>query len=308
MLDCTYAYSLKPSSFSAAFIDSSSIQRPAAAAMGKSQVASRVHRQRPVSNKTKKKKMQRPASYKTKKGKMQRPESNKTKKGKIKVAIYARTSSKTNKKGNSFSRQFHNSMASMAKAGLNPKKMSITKVHECISGMLPLKSRKVLQNILDGGYDEVFVESLRSLTRSSTVAEAIAQKVQDSKIKMQIHVADMPGLFAKDATPQQRFQRRIAAAVNEYERDVIVQRLLDGLLARKARLSKKGIHKYNGRKSVLDHHPVNAAKKKKLKDLCKNRSKGKFGWRTLAKKASIILQVKPDMSHEAARTLSKQLL
>jgi hypothetical protein len=73
-------------------------------------------------------------------------------------------------------------------------------------------------------------------------------------------------------------------------------------------LSKKGIRKYNGRKSVLDHHPVNAAKKKKLKDLCKKRSKGKFGWRTLAKKASIILQVKPDMSHEAARTVSKQLL
>jgi hypothetical protein len=209
MLDCTYAYSLKPSSFSAAFIDSSSIQCPAAAAMGKSQVASSVHHQCPASNK---------------KGKMQRPASNKTKKGKIKVAIYARTSSKTNEKGNSFSRQFHNSMASMAKAGLNSKKMSITKVHECISGMLPLKRRKVLQNILDSGYDEIFVESLRSLTRSSTVAEAIAEKVQDSKIKTHIHVADMPGLFAKDATPQQRFQRRIAAAVNEYERDVIVQR------------------------------------------------------------------------------------
>ena len=293
MLDCTYAYLLKPSSFSAAFIGSSSVQCPAAAAMGKSQVASSVHRQRPASNKTKK-------------GKIQRPAPNKTKKGKIKVAIYARTSSKTNEKGNSFSRQFQKSMASMATAGLNSKKMSITKVHECISGMLPLKRRKVLQNILNSGYDEVFVESLRSLTRSSTVTEALAQKVQDSKIK--IHVADMPGLFAKDATPPQRFQRRIAAAVNEYERDVIVQRLVDGLMARKAKLSKKGIGKYNGRKSVLDHHPVNAAKKKKLKDLCKKRSKGNFGWRSLAKEASIILQVKPQMHHEAARTLSKQLL
>ena len=249
---------------------------------------------------------QRPAANKTKKGKVQRPAANQTKKGKIKVAIYARTSSKTNAKGNSSSRQFQKAMASMATAGLKSKKVSITKVHECISGMLPLNRRRVLQNILNNGYDEVFVESLRSLTRSSTVAEAIAQKVQGSKIK--IHVADMPGLFAKDATPQQRFQRRIASAVNEYERDVIVQRLVDGLMARKARLIKQGICKYNGRMSVLEHHPVNAAKKKKLKDLCKLRRKGKFGWRTLATKASVILKVTPEMHHEAARTLSKQII
>jgi hypothetical protein len=64
-----------------------------------------------------------------------------------------------------------------------------------------------------GDYDEIYVESLRALTRSSAVTEEIAQTLRQGNGKTKLVVADMPGLFDKNATPQQNFQRRIVAAV-----------------------------------------------------------------------------------------------
>ena len=49
----------------------------------------------------------------------------------------------------------------------------VRKVKERISGMLPLAQRNILQQLINGNYDTVYVESLRALGRKSTVIEDV---------------------------------------------------------------------------------------------------------------------------------------
>ena len=77
-----------------------------------------------------------------------------------KLAIYARTSSKTNLHGDSHDRQLRSTSKAMRVAGGYQVSMSqVRKVKECISGMLPLAQRNKLQKLINGNYDAVYVES-----------------------------------------------------------------------------------------------------------------------------------------------------
>ena len=148
------------------------------------------------------------------------------------LAVYTRTSNQKNFKGDSTARQCR------ATKHLLPKFAKIKKVSECISGMLPLKERKVLQSLLNGSFEAVYVESARALSRRADVIEAIYKKAKTTNTKL--IVADMPGAFKFDASPAENFQRRIMAAVMEFQRDMVVYNLQAGLQAARAKAKKAG--------------------------------------------------------------------
>ena len=158
--------------------------------------------------------------------------------------------------------------------------------------MLPLAQRNKLQRLINGDYDTVYVESLRALGRKATVIEDVYEMAKKSNTN--IVVADMPGVFNPDATPTENFLRRVQAAVQEYERDIIVHRLQQGLQARKAALQRgnpKKRVKVNGRKSLMEKHPLAAGQERKLKLLCKQKLRGAFGWRPMAVKCGKIFKL-----------------
>ena len=154
---------------------------------------------------------------------------------------------------------------------------------------------------------EIYVESLRALGRKATVIEDIYEKAKQSGTK--VVVADLPNAFETRASPAVNFQRRVMAAVQEFERDVIVQRLQEGLRAKAGELRKQGLpEKVNGRKSALEMSMPGKRKTARLKNLCRQRAKGVFGWRTLAEKVSIVLGKGAPLKKGAAMTMSAQLL
>ena len=239
--------------------------------------------------------------------------------GAQKAVIYSRTSSKANAEGDTHHRQLKAGMKAFAACGLPRSSMSLQKVTECISGMLPLQKRKTLMKLVKGECSHIFVESVRSLARSSRAIEDLHQAAKTTGTA--IIVADSgPDLFKLDATPAQNFQRRILAAVTEFERDVVVERLASGLKrkAQSLRASTGNMHpKVNGRKSHFEHAMEGCGcdmKKKKamqtkLKALCKLQAKGELTWRQLAVKASKVMNLKKQnmMGKDAAITLSKKL-
>ena len=239
---------------------------------------------------------------------MQKPQ-NKTKKAK--AAFYARTSTKTNLLGDSQGRQLRASLAhAQADGGKGSQKKSIDKVTECISGMLPLAERRKLLSLLDGSYKTIYVESLRALGRKASVIDDIYERAKETRTE--IAIADMPGLMKLDASPTERFQLRVVAAVQELERDTIVHRLQQGLQAAKKNKERQGLPtKVQGRKSYLEKKEeggLSRVQRCKLVALCKQREQGAFGWRPLASKMSKLLRLERPMKHEAARTMSKALL
>ena len=226
-------------------------------------------------------------------------------------AIYSRTSSKANIAGDSSGRQMRAGLA--AAKNLGGGQSSLKRVSECVSGMLPLAQRKKLQSLLDGSYSHVFVESLSALGRKATGIKEVYEAAKKSKTN--VVVADLPCVFSLSATPAEAFQRRVMAAVQEFERDVIVNRLQEGLQAKAKKLQTQGKNnnKVNGRKSYLekllqnDSHNMKS-KIKALTALCKDRKQGKFGFRELAVKATKVLALKKGaMGKDAAVTLSQQL-
>ncbi|CAE7241929.1 unnamed protein product [Symbiodinium natans] len=229
---------------------------------------------------------------------------------KKKAAVYSRTSSKTNISGDSTGRQMRAGLAAAKSSGCTP--VSLKRVSECISGMLPLPQRKKLHALLDGSYSHVYVESLRALGRKASGIEEVYEAAK--KTKTNVVVADLPCVFSLSATPAEAFQRRVMAAVQEFERDVIVNRLQEGLEAKAKKLKSQGKdEKVNGRKSYLDKFlkkegENKTMKMKALKALCMDRQKGKFGFRELAVKASKVLALKKStIGKDAAVTLSQQL-
>ncbi|CAJ1410792.1 unnamed protein product [Effrenium voratum] len=225
------------------------------------------------------------------------------------TAIYTRTSTKTNLKGDSGNRQFRASLKAL-KAVQGKDYKGAKRVSECISGMLPLKDRKKLQSLLNGGFSHIYVESLRALGRKTSAIEEIYEEAK--RTGTHIVVADLPPtLFSSTASPAENFQRRIMAAVQEFERDTIVYRLQEGLKAKAAKMKAAGLPgKVNGRKSYLEHQQgknLSPKKLKALKQACLARKRGEFGWRVLATKASKILRLKVCVGKDAAVTLSKQL-
>eukprot|EP00971_Amphidinium_carterae_P058204 1151163-Amphidinium_carterae.2 len=191
------------------------------------------------------------------------------------------------------------------------------KVKDCVSGMVPLKGRTTLKQILASPEHHIIIGK-----------------------GVQIEVADLPGVFAHNATPQQHFQRRIAAAFQELECNTILYRLRKGLELAKEKMKQSesqtsrgsrknltgnedlptrssirrsvgGDLKVNGRLSHLEKLEKESAltpeKKQVLKKLCLRQEQGEFGWRHLAKKLSEVLKLCKPMCPEAARTLSASL-
>ena len=107
---------------------------------------------------------------------------------KEKAAIYSRTSSSANIQSDTHRRQLRASLNALEKSGC--KKLSLKKVTECISGMLPLRQRKTLMDLMSGSYSHIFVESIRALARKSSAIEELHQAakkntVQGSLLQMQ---------------------------------------------------------------------------------------------------------------------------
>ena len=125
---------------------------------------------------------------------------------------------------------------------------------------------------------------------------------------VEIIPADLPGLFKHNPNPGESLMRKVMAAVQEFERDVVVARLAHGLQERRAQMRKQlvsstssgsggpggsgvsgggrvrttqgGDAKVNGRLSVIEHIAKHGSKGKVLKALRAIRV------RTLSKKVS----------------------
>jgi DNA invertase Pin-like site-specific DNA recombinase len=225
-----------------------------------------------------------------------------------KIAVYCCTSSKTNLKGDSQARQKRASLKALQwKLGRKP---AVQVVNECISGMLPLPQRKKLQSLLDGAYDAVYVESVRSLARKASAIEEIYEKAKKTGTK--IVVADLPNAFDAEAGPAVNFQCWVMAAVQEFEWDVIVRRLQEGLKAKAFSLKQQGHKeplKVNGRPSYLEQHmnKIDVKVKVRLQKLCQAQQHGRIGLGQLALEASKVLRLRKPMGKDAAVTLSIKL-
>ena len=205
------------------------------------------------------------------------------------MAIYAHTSSKTNLHGDSHDWQLGSTSKAMRVAGGYQVPMSqVRKVKECISGMLPLAQRNKLQKLINGKHDAVYVESLRALGRKATVIEDVYEMAKNSKTK--IVVADMPGVFNPKASATENFLRRVQAAVQEYECDIIVHQLM-----------------CNGHESLLENKPPTTHQKHMLKAVCKEKKCGALGWCPLAMKCAKILKIS-HMSHVTARAIFDHII
>lgn len=119
---------------------------------------------------------------------------------------------------------------------------------------------------------------------------------------VEIIPADLPALFKHNPNPGESLMRKVMAAVQEFERDVVVARLSHGLQERRKQMQKQmasksssssgnsggcrvrttqsGEVKVNGRMSVIEHVAKHGCKGKVLKALRSIRE------RTLSKKVS----------------------
>ncbi len=216
-----------------------------------------------------------------------------------KVVAYTRTSSTANMKGNSQARQLSAIVRQANQDGLN--RTNIKKVTECVSGMVPLASRKKFMNLLNNtNTKNIYVESASRVARSAAVAEQIYQAAQATGTD--IVVANNPNLFKRDANPEEHFFRRIHFAVAEYERDLVVHRLQMGL---QAAMEKR--EKVHGRKTILESLAPTGWQKRALKKLIAQRCAGKFGFHPLAEKMSQVLGLRYTMAMETCRRLCKQM-
>ena len=123
-----------------------------------------------------------------------------------------------------------------------------------------------------------------------------------------IVTADVPRMFASDASPAESFMRRIMLAVAEFERDTIVARLSSGLQRAKATTKRKtqyGRPKANGRTSILETTKPNSLLKRRLLCVFARRRKGTIGWREAAKQLGCLLN--RDIAVETARRMEVEL-
>ena len=242
-------------------------------------------------------------------------------KNKNKAAIYCRTSSKANRNSASTSRQ---KMAAKRLADVQRSKVVKT-IAEIVSGSLPLDQRSQFTKLMDMGaadkLDKIYFESTRAIARDADVAEA-AYKTS-KHIGVQLVPADLPELCTLNPNAVQTFLRRVMFAMVELEKNLIVERLEDGRKRKANKVAKeiqdakkkkrrprlglvalKGGPKSCGIASTLE--AIGKLSQKKVKDLrqaIKDRDQGEFGWRTLQKKMSTILNINLG-SHERARRVS----
>lgn len=130
-------------------------------------------------------------------------------------------------------------------------------VTEVKSGMLPLLQRPQLQKLLDHPKGlTILVESARAIARDAQVSEEAWRKSKAGGIS--IVAADLPELFKHHPSPGEALIRKVMFAVFEFERDLVVARLSDGLAQKRSRtergpktIGQSGRVKVNGRLSRL---------------------------------------------------------
>ena len=234
-----------------------------------------------------------------------------------KVVLYARQSS-----GSTWThgrkRQFDAGAAAIKSymAENNVKKFKTRRVGEIKNGSLPLDKRDTLMSLLlDPDVDVIGVENLRAISRSTLRGEQFYEIMTANNKK--IIPYDMPDCFDPNPHPSQAYSRRSVLNAQEFEKDSIVYRTSNALNAKLQQEKKKGKRmregqsggaKVNGRMSLLEAISPPASTKKKLATACRQRAKGKFGWRTLAAKMSKLLMLEEEMTHETARRTSQVLV
>ena len=125
---------------------------------------------------------------------------------------------------------------------------------EVVSGSLPATLRTQLVHILKHNRGKkVYIENSRALARSTVAGEQLYEMSKENNVK--IVSVDMPELFNHQPSPGTAFLRRVMLAAQEFERDIIVERLQHGLA--KARVHSKrrtqfGRVKVQGAKSTLE--------------------------------------------------------
>jgi hypothetical protein len=169
---------------------------------------------------------------------------------------------------------------------------------------------------VDGGTSavKVLVESARAVARNALVAEAIYRRSVASGVE--IIPADIPALLKHQPSPGEALMRKVMFAVTEFQRDVAVRNMANGILEKKKRLLAAGSYektqagkvKVVGTKSILQRTPPSAAQKKALLSLARKWQAGSLALRPLAVKMSRVLKMKKEMGHESARRCAHTLL
>ena len=108
-----------------------------------------------------------------------------------------------------------------------------------------------------------------------------------------------------------KFERRLSLMTEEYEKYCINWRLKEGRedkVKTSKKVSQSGERKLVGRKTTLVClRGVTAAVRKRTLALIKQRERGDFGWRTLAKEFKGVLKLEHIPSHETARRMAQEL-
>ena len=116
---------------------------------------------------------------------------------------------------------------------------------------------------------EVFIESPHALARSTIAGEQLYELSKKNK-KVQIVSVDMPELFQHEPTAGIAFLRRVMLATQEFERDIIVERLQHGLARAKAKSKSRtqsGAIKVQGSKTTLKQVKPSRATSKEIRSI-----------------------------------------
>ena len=199
-------------------------------------------------------------------------------------------------------------MASAALFNAGVSKKNITKVKEVISGSVPICQRVKFLKLLDSATD-IYVESARAISRKASQGEELYNIAKEKGVS--IICSDFPKLFALQPSPIESFMRKLVLAMQELDRDVLVERMQAGLAAKKNNKGKDTIRVPKGQWSQV-YFTVAEAKfiqSEKMISLSKKRSKGCFGWRSLATKFDAILKIKggKKLSVETVRRMVREL-
>ena len=166
--------------------------------------------------------------------------------------IYARVSSSKQADKAGFKRQQERCAAKAGKADT---------VKEVVSGSLPAAQRTQFVDILKNNNGRrVYIENSRALARSTVAGEQLYEMSKENNV--QIVSIDMPELFGHQPSAGTAFLRRVMLAAQEFERDIIVERLQHGLKKAKAhskRRTQSGSIKVQGSRSTLEQVKPNRA-------------------------------------------------
>ena len=139
-------------------------------------------------------------------------------------------------------------MASAALFNAGVSKKNITKVKEVISGSVPICQRVKFLKLLDSATD-IYVESARAISRKASQGEELYNIAKEKGVS--IICSDFPKLFALQPSPIESFMRKLVLAMQELDRDVLVERMQAGLAAKKNNKGKDTIRVPKGQWSQV---------------------------------------------------------